>query len=201
MRKTYPALCTALLAAVCFSLATPARATAQAGPQPKVAIASPSKIFLGMKGTQDVRARLDAEKKSLQEQETEKRKKVEELRSAMELIKPDAPQYEEASNAFTTAAIEFKNWGEFSQATFARREKMQTKLLYDKITAAIAELAKERGIDLVVAAQPPIAIEKMNVLELQQLMAQRQVLYANATVDITSDVLAKLDEKYNAVKK
>jgi Skp family chaperone for outer membrane proteins len=190
----------ALLFLAAATLALPARALAQSA-QPKVVIAAPSKIFFGMKETQDIRQRLEAERKSLVEQEVERRKKVEELRSAMELIKPDAPQYEDANKQFVTAAIEFKNWGEISQAQYARNEKVLTKALYDKITAAIAELAKERGIDLVVAIQPPINIEKNTNDQIVQLLAQRQVLYANATVDITSDVIARLDEKYNATKK
>ncbi|MGB7158873.1 MAG: OmpH family outer membrane protein [Tepidisphaeraceae bacterium] len=190
----------ALLFVVVATLALPAGAIAQAA-QPKVVIAAPSKIFFGMKETQDIRQRLETERKALVDQEVERRKKVEELRSAMELIKPDAPQYEDANKQFVTAAIEFKNWGEVSQAQYARNEKVLTKTLYDKITAAIEELAKERGIDLVVAMQPPINIEKNTNDQIVQILAQRQVLYANATVDITSDVIARLDEKYNATKK
>jgi Skp family chaperone for outer membrane proteins len=32
-------------------------------------------------------------------------------------------------------------------------------------------------------------------------MTQREVLYKNAAVDITADVIQKLDERYNAAQK
>jgi Skp family chaperone for outer membrane proteins len=74
-------------------------------------------------------------------------------------------------------------------------------MLFDKIMAAISELAKQRGYDLVIAEQPPINIEKTTAEMLPQLLLQREVLYSAATVDITNDVVTKLDEQYNAAKK
>jgi Skp family chaperone for outer membrane proteins len=41
----------------------------------------------------------------------------------------------------------------------------------------------------------------MSPQELQQAMVQRQVLYANASLDLTQDVIARLDERYNTQKK
>jgi hypothetical protein len=57
-----------------------------------------------------------------------------------------------------------------SQANSARNEKQQTKMLFDKLTAAIAEIAKERGIDFVIADQPPFAVDRMSPAELQQAL-------------------------------
>ena len=209
-----------LLAAVAVMAMLPSRASSQAqgaqnnrapaqgggtqGPQGtplKIATASAARIFMGMKEKTDVRAKLDEQVKDLRAQEESRRQKVKDLQSQMELLKPDSPQYEEANKAFTAAAIDFKNWGELSQAQAARQEKMLTKMLFDKITAAIAEIAKERGIDLVFAEQPPFAIERMSPQELQQAMVQRQVLYSNASIDLTQDVIARLDERYNTQKK
>jgi Skp family chaperone for outer membrane proteins len=196
-----------LLVAVAASITmlSPAASRAQAQGQPaaglKVATANPSKIFFNMKEKADVQARLAEEHKKLQDEERSRRQKVEDLRSALDLIKPDAPQYEQANKDFTQAAIEFKNWGELSQAQSARNDKRQTKMLFDKIMAAITELAKQRGYDLVIAEQPPINIEKTTAEMLPQLLLQREVLYSAASVDITNDVVTKLDEQYNAQKK
>jgi Skp family chaperone for outer membrane proteins len=178
----------------------PAGAAPAAGAQ-KIATANPSKIFFGMKEKNDVQQRLAEERKKLVDEERSKRQKVEDLRSALELLKPDAPQFEAANKEYTEAAIAFKNWGEYSQLQSARSEKQQTKMLFDKITAAVAELAKQRGIDLVIAEQPPINIERISAEQLTQFMAQRQVLYTNANVDLTAEVIAHLDEKYNAQQK
>lgn len=205
MNAKHVALLSLLIAAAAL-ITMPSRAASQAAPGPqgtqlKIATASPSKIFFGMKEKNDVVAQLKQEVAELEKQNVSRRNKVTDLKNAMELLNPDAPQYEEANRAFMTAAIEHKNWLEVSQAQAARNEKMMTKMLFDRITAAIAELAKERGFDLVIAEQPAFNIERMTAEQLTQAMAQRQVLYASATTDLTNDVIARLDEKYNAGKK
>jgi len=206
MKAKHVALWSILLVSVAALVAPHAGVAAgqnapAAGGAQKIATANPSKIFFGMKEKTDVQQRLAEDRKKLVDEERSRQQKVRDLQAALELIKPDAPQYEASNKEFTEAAIAFKNWGEFSQAQSARSEKQQTKLLFDKITAAIAEIAKERGIDLVIAEQPPVNIEKISTDQLTQLMAQRQVLYTSATADLTPDVIARLDEKYNATKK
>ena len=205
VRPKHMVLASLIGAAVTISLLpTRAPAQGQAAPSqaaPKIATASTAKIFMGMKEKTDVRAKIEQHVKQLRDEEQSRRQKVQDLQQQLDLLKPDSSQYEEANKAFTAAAIEFKNWGEVSQANSARNEKQQTKMLFDKITAAIAEIAKERGIDFVIAEQPPFNVERMSPQDLQQAMVQRQVLYANASLDITQDVIARLDERYNASKK
>ncbi|MDQ3440955.1 MAG: OmpH family outer membrane protein [Planctomycetota bacterium] len=208
MNGKHVALLSLLIAAATVVSITPSRAPAQAqgqapaaGGQFKIATASAAKIFMGMKEKTDVRAKIEQQVKQLREEEQSRRQKVQDVQQQMELLKPDSPQYEEANKTFMAAAIEFKNWGEVSQAQAARHEKLLTKMLFDKITAAIAAIAKERGIDFVVAEQPPFAVERMTPQDLQQAMVQRQVLYANASLDLTQDVIGRLDEQYNAGKK
>ncbi len=195
-----------LLIAAAALVGMPSRATSQPAPaapagQSRIATANPSKVFFGMKEKNDVVARLKQDVEELEKQNASRRQKVADLKSAMELLKPDAPQYEEANRAFMTGAIEHKNWLEVSQAQAARNEKMLTKMLFDKITTTIAEIAKERGIDLVVAEQPAFNIERMTSEQLTQAMAQRQVLYTSASMDLTNDVITRLDDGYNAAKK
>lgn len=204
MKAKSIALSSLLIAAAAMA-GLPSRAVSQQQPAQggaqKIATANPSKIFFSMKEKTDVQQRLAQQREKLREEERSRRQKVQDLQSALELLKPDAPQYEEANKQFMTAAIEFKNWGEVSQAQSARDDKLMTKMLFDKITTAIGEIAKERGIDLVIAEQPPINIEKISADQLTQFMAQRQVLYTSATTDLSADVIARLDERYNATKK
>lgn len=191
--------------ALAWALFTPATSVAQAqgpgGQAIKIAVAGTGKIFTGVKEQTDIKARLDQQNRDLQGQEASKRQKLKDMQSELELIKPDAPQYEEKVEALTQATAEFKVWGESAQAKAARFQKQQTKLLFDKITVAIAEVAKEKGIDLVIAEPPNVSLDRMSSAELMQLMVQRQVLFANASLDITGDVIARMDQQYNAQKK
>jgi Skp family chaperone for outer membrane proteins len=192
-------------AALAWSLLAPATSVAQAqgpgGQGIRIAVASTGKIFTGIKEKTDVQARIKQQGNDLATQEQSKRQRLKDMQSELELIKPDAPQYEEKIEALTQATAEFKVWGESIQAKVARFEKQQTKMLFDKITIAIAEIAKEKGIDLVIAEPPTVSLERISSAELMQLMVQRQVLFANASLDITGDVISRMDQQYNAQKK
>ena len=72
-------------------------------------------------------------------------------------------------------------------------------MLFDKVTATIEQIAKEKGIDLVVSEQA-LQHRRMSTQDLVQAMTQREILYKNASVDLTLEVIAKLDERYNAAK-
>lgn len=203
MNAKHVALLSLLVAAAALiSLASRAPAQAQQAQAGgiKIATASASKIFLGMKEMRDVQTRFKQELADLEAQSRSQQQKVTDLRNQLELIKPDAPQYEEASRAYIKAASDHKAWLELNRELASRNEKVQMKMLFDKITDTIAELAKERGVDLVVSEQPVFNIDRMSAQDLTQAMAQREILYKNATLDLTADVIAKLDERYNAVK-
>lgn len=206
MKANHVALLSLLIAAAALiTMASRAPALAQQDqPQPgqlKIATASASKIFLGMKEMRDVQTKFKQELADLDAQNRSAQQKVADLRTQLDLLKPDSPQYEEASRAYMKAASEHKAWLELNQGLASRNEKLQTKMLFDKITATIAEIATERGIDLVVSEQPPFNIDRMSSQDLTQAMAQREILYKNASDDLSDAVIAKLDQQYNATKK
>jgi Skp family chaperone for outer membrane proteins len=192
-------------AALAWSLLAPATSIAQAqgpgGQGIRIAVASTGKIFTGVKEGTDIKARIEQQRRDLGGQEASKLQKLKDMQSELELIKPDAPQYEEKIEALTQATAEFKVWGESNKAKVERYDKQQRKMLFDKITVGIAEVAKAKGIDLVIAEPPTVNLDRTSSAELMQLMVQRQVLFANASLDITNDVISLLDQQYNTQKK
>ncbi|HEV2294061.1 MAG TPA: OmpH family outer membrane protein [Tepidisphaeraceae bacterium] len=205
MNAKHVALLSLLIAAAALvSIASRAPAQAQGNAQSsqlKIATANTSKIFLGMKERSEVQARFKQELADLDNQNKSRQQKVVDLRNQLELINPEAPQYEEQSRAYMQAASEHKAWLELNQGIASRNEKLQLKMLFDKITDTIGEIAKQRGVDLVLSEQPAFNIDRMSSADLTQAMTQREVLYKNAALDLTADVIAKLDERYNAAKK
>ena len=202
MNARHVALLSLAIAAVVlilFAAHVPAQAQGQP-PALKVATASASKIFLGIKEMHELQAKFKEELANLDKESRARQQKVADLRGALELIKPEAPQYEEQSRAYMQAASDQKAWVELNQGLASRKEKLQTKMLFDKITATIAEVAKERGIDFVVSEPPALNIDRMSSQDLTQAMAQREILYSNASLDLTADVIARLDERYAGAK-
>jgi Skp family chaperone for outer membrane proteins len=175
--------------------------SARAQGAPKIATASPARIFVEMKETKDLRQQLEAQTGQLQNDAKNRQQKVKDLQAARDLLKPDSPQYAEAERAFMQEAIQFDTWTKITQAQLQGQQKQQMKQLFDKIVAATAEVAQQQGYDLVLADQRPELPENLgmiNVEQLRQLLNQRNVLFENEKVDISSAVIANLDSKYNA---
>ena len=208
MNAKHVALLSLLIAAaslIAMSTREPAFAQGQPAAAPaggiKIGTASAQRIFFGMKEMRDVEAKFKQDLTNLETEGRSREQKVVDQRNNLGLLKPDSPQYEEEQRKYMQAASDHKAWLELNRAVLQRSEKIQLKMLFDKITGTIGEIAKERGVDLVLSDQAAFNIDRMSTQDLQQAMAQREILYKNASLDITQDVIKKLDEQYNAQKK
>jgi Skp family chaperone for outer membrane proteins len=189
-----------LCAFVVMNLALPA--TAQTAPPTKVATVNPAKVFQQLQETNDLKAAMENKRKTLEAQEFEKRQKIKDLQALRDQLKPDAPQYNDRNRDLLNATIEFQVWGQMMQAEVQREQKTQMKHLFDKITAAVQEVATTKGIDLVIAEQRPEIenIDQLNVEQLRALINSRNVLFAAPQIDLSNDVIAAMDAKYKAGK-
>jgi Skp family chaperone for outer membrane proteins len=189
-----------LAAAALLSLGL-AAAPASAQNAPRLATASPARIFVEMQETKDLRQQLEQQTGQLQNEAKNRQQKVKDLQAARDLLKPDSPQYSEAERAFMQEAIQFDTWTKITQAQLQGQQKSQMKQLFDKIVAATSEVAQQQGYDLVLADQRPELPENLGMINVEQLRAllnQRNILFANEKVDISPAVIANLDSKYKA---
>jgi len=167
----------------------------------KVAIANTVKIFNEMQELKDLRQKMDSDRKLLEGMDREKRERLNNLKNQRDTLKPETPQYQEKNAELLRTAIEYETWGKLNQANFQREQKLQTKQLFQKIEAAVGEVGKQKGYDLVLADQRPELPEDLDTIQVDQLRAlitSRTVIYAAEKIDISSDVLAFLDQKYKA---
>jgi len=73
------------------------------------------------------------------------------------------------------------------------------KSLFEKIQSATSEVAKSKGITLVLAEQRPEVpenLDQVTVDQLRILITQRNVLFAGDGIDISNDIIALLDSRY-----
>lgn len=167
----------------------------------RIAIADPAKVFTDIRELKDLRAKIDSDRLLLEGMDREKRENLNSLKAARDALKPGTQQYKEKNVELNKVAIEYDSWSKINQADFAREQKLQMKSLYQKIEAAIAEVAKTKGFDLVLAdhrPEFPEDLDQINMDNLRALINSRTVMFANEKVDITNDVVIYLDQKYRA---
>lgn len=190
--------CAAVAVGVGFGSRLVAQPAPVMGPA-RIAIANPARIFNDMAETQDLKQRLEQERVRLEETERQKRQAIQALQERRALLRPDSPQFADVNRELAQAAIEFEVWGRLTQADIQRNQREQMRRLFDKIQAATARVAAERGFDLVLADQRPDipeSLEQLTVDQLRALINQRNVLFATPSVDISGEVTALLDREY-----
>ena len=197
-RYTAPLILLGMLA-----MALPARAD-QAE---RIAIANPAKIFMDMQETKDLVDKLKNDQTDLQKLSDEKKAKLQDLDSQRKFYKEDTQQYQDKSREILQASIEYDVWAKMTDADLQRRQKEEIKTLFGKIQDAIATVAKQKGISLVLADQRseiPDNLDQIELTALRALISQRTVLYfdnnPSVGIDITQDVLTLLDTNYKANK-
>jgi len=182
------------LAVLCFALPASAQ---------KIATANAGKIFKDLQETKDIMAKMDNERKTIEAQDLEKKAKLKDLQAARDALKADAPDYDKANQSLLQGAIEYQTWAQITQLNVQRNQKLQMVNLFRKITSAVAEVATQKGIDMVIAeqrAELPENLDQLKVEEVRALINAQNILYATATVDLSNDVIAAMDAKYKAGK-
>lgn len=146
--------------------------------------------------TDKLKERLDAVKK----ESDERGKAIETIDAEMGQLKLGSPEYDNRLNEKTKLTIERQAYLAF-QDDLAKRENFRlTKDMYDDILKVIEKISKERGYQLVMFREPSDQMGN-NLEELLQTMARRKVLYNAPSLDITEDVLMRLNEEFKSSKK
>jgi len=166
----------------------------------RIAVANVPRILSELREAKDLDDKFAAEKEKLAQEEARQKEQLKNLEGRAGNFRPDSPQYEDLQNEYVDAVSKYKVWGETVKFKREAQKKRLTRMLYDKIYAAVGEYAAREGIDLVISDVQPILSEKeFAQVPLEQLGAvlnQRRVLYAGKTNDISQAVIALLDSKY-----
>lgn len=196
------ALAAVMVAALGFAVVAARPAAAQEAGAVHVAVANPSKILSALQETADLKKSEQGELSKLRDQEQAKAKEIQDLREQRDKFsKKGTADYEKQTADLVQKSVDARVWAEVEQAKLTRRNKEQTKSLYEKIQSAVAQVAQERKIDLVLAdfgRDLPDDLDDITPDRLQQMIAQRSVLFANKGVDISEDVIARLNAAYKA---
>ena len=173
-------------------------ASAQTQPA-KIAIANPAKIFAELKETADLRKAMEAKEDQVKKMQFEKQQKIKDLQAKRDNFKSDSQSFAEANRDLMAAAVDYEVWGRMTQAEVQGEQKRQLLSIFNRITTTVSEVATQKGIDLVITDQRPEIpenLDQVNVDQLRAMINSRNVLFFKPQVDISADVVAALNAKY-----
>jgi Skp family chaperone for outer membrane proteins len=198
MKSNWTILVAALFAATLVAAQAPARADDVVL---KIAICNPLKIATQLQEYKDMVEKVKADSTNLEAQLEQRKEKIKSMGDELKLLLPDSPQYAEKNNDLIQYQIETEVWTKMQQIDQTRKQKTNTKALFDKIQATIAQIAKDRGFTLVLAdhsADIPDNLDDITPEQLNNLLIERTVLFEDSRLDITQDVVIALDKAYTA---
>ncbi len=194
---------TCLLAAVALGVAslalpgqrTEAQAPAKAAP---TAVAVVNVAELIAKCQKNVAFQADVEKRQvkLQQEQADRQNKINQLRQDLGLLDANTPQRTKKEREITKSLYEFQAWQQIEQQNLLRDQRLFLIELYGEIDNAVATIAKQSGYDMVLLDTPTPDFGSLTPEQLVQVIGNRRVLYRAERVNLTKDVMGKLDLDY-----
>lgn len=170
-----------------------------APPAAKVAVCDVLQVFRNYQRAKDLTEGLKTRVETVKAESDSRGKAIDKLQDEMDRLKIDSKEYNDRLNEKTRLTIERQAYLA-TQDELAKRENFRlTKDMYTDVLAAVEKVAKARGYDVVLFKESP-DLQSQNLEELLQQMARRKVLYSEPSLDITEEVLLRLNEDFKAKK-
>jgi len=122
------------------------------------------------------------------------------LQADLDLLAPGTPAYQQKEDEQSKKAIENTVWGQFEQAKLNKMAGLRIENLYRKALDAVALIAEELGYDVVLAKEAPPKFQYENLQQLLAKISLRKSLYASETIDITDQVIQRMNNEYKNIR-
>ncbi len=170
------------------------RATRAEGPgaQPLYGVVSLAQIMREFKEVQEIRDKLQKRAEDFQKEGEARRQKIEETRLNRDMEHPDSPKWFEHQKELNRLTVELELWSKFEQKDLEAEKRQQLNVLYKRILGAVEQVAKHRGLDLVFRYDT-VDLNDPNALLTTEAMRLRAVVYGAPRVDVTKDVIHRVN--------
>jgi Skp family chaperone for outer membrane proteins len=181
----------ALLAAMQYGHA----ASQPMAPSSRIGLVSIRDVFNGSKKYAQYQAQRAKRLSQMAGQMDELAKQVEKEEAELKILKPGTTDHLEQSKMVLEARSKLRNQEELVKLQRMADDKKWLEDIYQEALRAAETLAKEKGLDLVLErTEPkfPMASE-----EVFSVISTHKVLYCGGCVDLTNDVIARVDASTN----
>lgn len=181
----------ALIGVVSYSVA---HAAAQLTAKPTaVAVVDLQAVFDGAKILEQFEAERVKWKANFDTETQSKQKELEKMKFELDAFDKNSEQFKSKAEALQFKAYEFKLWGDFQQAKMQHEGGLQIHKLYRDVRTVVAQIAQEQGYDLVLYNDNVNEIGWNQPQELNAQIQLRKVLYVSDEINITDQVIQRLN--------
>ncbi len=159
----------------------------------KVAIVDATKVLQNCKKQKQMQEKMKNEEAQINGEFQAAKKDLEALQANLNLLKVGSKDYIDAMKDFLDKKSLLEAKDKFYQEKMNIETQQWMESLYTQMLDVTAKIAQKKGVDIVLA-QEPTDFPSPNMQAFMATLRTKKVLYCNAQLDITNEVLAALDE-------
>lgn len=180
--------------------AAPAAGAANGCCGTKLAVVDLVRVFNEFKQTRALNQKMAEHREKLSAEKDKRQTEINALREQLDGFAPDSAEYHERSKQLTSKRIELEVWQNVKLDEISGDHLRWIKRTYQMVTDQVAAVAKARGVELVLTREEldtPNTSDTTKQMQatLQQIL-NRKVVYSDPGLDITDEVLKKLDAEF-----
>ena len=169
--------------------------TAPAAQPTVVAVCDVVRVFNHYERASSLSTELEQRRQTLQAENQQRVQAMDNLRAELQNLQEGSEAYNSRTEELWKMSLEQEGWENTQKGMLGHWHHQTTQNMYDDIIAMIGAVAGESGIDIVLFEQKE-EVPTENTTELVAQIARRKVLYNTPRVDITDQVLDRLNEAW-----
>jgi len=158
----------------------------------KIGIVNVKKIFQDSKKHAGYMEQAMAERQKIEAQLDKLAKEIEADKAGIKTVKEDSSEYMEMVKEILENQAKLQAQQEFYKRQVEIKDQRWTEQFYADILRATGEVAKEKGLDLVFENGEP-ELPATSAEGLMMAIRTHKLLYTGGCIDISGDVIARLD--------
>ncbi len=163
-------------------------------PTSKIGVVSVKQVFYDCKAKASYVVEAMAEQKQLATEIEKLRTEAEVLEAGLKALKPGSPDYLKQFREMWLKRGQAEAMQQYNTQQRALKEQRLTEDIYKEILRITNELAKQKGLDIVLEkTEPEFPAPTMD--EFVMMLNTHKVLYSGGCVDLTPEVTARLDQQ------
>lgn len=185
-------LLTAVVAAVFTGGAYAQRSTG-------VAVVNVQKAFDALREKLDIEADLQTQADKVKQEDQRRQQKIGELKQDLSILASGTAAFEKKAEELERAALDRQVWLSFQQNKLNRERALRIEAIYKKMLETIGRVAASNGFKLVLFKEPDVKFANVTKPEqISALIQVRKVLWSADELDLTEQVIAKMNAERSA---
>jgi len=163
-------------------------------PSSKIGVVSILKVFRECKSSAAHRTEFNAEQSKIIAALKTLSKEIEKQEAGLKALKPESSDYLAQRKELIDNQARLEAEQKFYKEQVILKQYKWSKELYQEILRITSELAEQKGLDLVLR-KDEIDLLALSVNEISETVRTHKVLYSGGCVDISDEVVARLDKE------